>query len=104
MVMTPKGNADAWALGLMEVVWKMVESVIDTRIETVVYFHDFLHGFRSGRGTGNAIMEIKLAQELASLDQYPLFRVLLDLRKAYENLDHGRLLQTLARCMLGPKL
>ena len=34
-----------------------------------------------------AIMELNLEQELASVDQDPLFLVFLDLRKAYESLD-----------------
>ena len=29
----------------MDVVWKVVEAVIDTRTKTVVQFHDVLHGF-----------------------------------------------------------
>ena len=47
-------------------------------------------------------MELKLAQELASVDQDPLLLVLLDLRKAYGNLYRGGLLQTLARYGAGP--
>ena len=52
---------------------------------------------------GTARMELKLAQELASLDQYPLLLVFLDLSKAYDNLDQGRPLQTLAGYVAGPK-
>ena len=44
--------------------------------------NDVLHGFRSRRGTGTAIMELKLYQELASIDQDPIFLIFLDLRKA----------------------
>ena len=36
-----------------------------------------------------------MEQELASVDQYPLFLVLLDLRKAYSTLDIGGLLTIL---------
>ena len=45
--------------------------------------HDVLHGFRAGKGTGTAIMELKLAQELDNIDQDLLFLIFLDLRKAY---------------------
>ena len=58
-------------------------------------FHEILHGFRVGRGTGTPIMEMKLVQELASVDQDPLLLVFLDLRKLYEKLDNDRLLNTL---------
>ena len=41
---------------------------------------------------------------MASAEQDPIFLVLLDLSKAYDNLDYGRLLQTLAGYGAGPKL
>ena len=58
-------------------------------------FHDVLHGFHAGRGTWTSIVELNFAQDLASVDRGPLFLVLLDLQKAYDNLDCGRLLKTL---------
>ena len=42
-----------------------------------------------------AVMELKIAQELASIDQDSLFLVLLDVRKAYDTVDKERLLITL---------
>ena len=44
--------------------------------------HDVLHRFRAGRGTGTAIMELKLVEEISSIDHNPLFLVLLDIKKA----------------------
>ena len=67
LLLIPKGNGDTRGVGLLDVVWKVVEAVIDTHIKTVVKFHGFLHGFCAGIGTGTAIMEIKFAQELASV-------------------------------------
>ena len=49
--------------------------------------HNILHRFRVRRGAGTSIMELKLTQEIASIDQSPLFLVFLDLRKAYETVD-----------------
>ena len=49
-------------------------------------------------------MKVKLVQELANLDQDPLFLVLLDPSKEYDNLDRGILLQTLSGYGAGPKL
>ena len=88
----PNCNAYTWGIGLLEVMWKVVEEGIYTRIKTVVKFHDVLHGFCACRGRGAATMELKLAQELVSVDQYPLFLVFLYLSKAHENLDRGRIL------------
>ena len=62
LVLLPKGNADTRSIGLLEVLWKLVESIIDTWIKTTVMFHDILHGFIACRGTGKAIMELKMAQ------------------------------------------
>ena len=59
-----------------------VEAMIDTCIKKVVQFQDVLHIFCAGRGTGTAIMELKIAHDFASVDQDPLFLVLLDQRKA----------------------
>ena len=104
MLLIPKGNIYTWEIGLFEVVWKVVESVIDTRIKTVVQFKDVLHGFRAGIRTRNAIMEFKPDEELASVDEDPFFLILLDLRKAYKNQERWRLLQTLEGYREYPKL
>ena len=49
-------------------------------------------------------MELSTAQDLDSIYQDPLFLVFLDLRKAYDTLDSGRLLQTLEEYRAGPRL
>ena len=64
----PKGNLDNQGIGLPEVLWKVMGVIIDTHIKKSMAFHDALHGFLSGRGTGTAIMELKLAQEMESVD------------------------------------
>ena len=46
------------------------------------------------------ILELKLTQYLARVDQDPLFLVLIDLQKAYETVDRGFLLKTLGRDMV----
>ena len=88
----------------MEFLWNMMEAIIDTHIKKAVIFHDILHGFRASRETGTAIIKLKLAQEMESVDQEPLFWVLLDLRKSYDNLDRGRLMKTLEGYGSGPKI
>ena len=44
---------------------------------------------------GPAILELKLSQELDSINQYPPLLVLLDLCKVYDTLERGCLLTTL---------
>ena len=104
LVLIPKGNADTQVIRMIEVVWKVAEAAIDTLIKSVVQFHDALHGFCTERGTRTIIMELRLAQELESVDQDPLFLVFLDLRKAYEKIYRGRLTNTLEGYGAGLKL
>ena len=82
----------------------MVEALIDTCLKQALQMHDFLHGFRSRRGTGTAIMELKLDQELDSIGQYPFFLVFLDLRKAYDTVDQEHVLVTLEGYGAGPHI
>ena len=72
-----------------------MEYIINTCLRASIQFNDVLHGFRVGRGTGAANMELKLSQELAIVDQDPLFLVFLNLRKAYNTVDRSRLIMTL---------
>ena len=104
LVPVPKGNADTWGIGLLEVFWKVVETVIETHIKLLVQLHNVLHRFWSGRGMGAAIIELILVEELASVDQDPLLLVFLDLRKSYDNLDPGRLPKYLEGNGVGLKL
>ena len=64
LFLIPKGGTDTREIGIMEIMWKMVDGVVDTRVKSAVLFHDVLHGFHVGRGTGTAIMELKIAQDL----------------------------------------
>ena len=65
--------------------------------------HDALHGFRQERGCGTGIMEAKLVQQLAFLEQCPLYRTFLDLRKAYDAMDRDRCLKISVECRGGAK-
>ena len=68
-----------------------------------IAFHDFLHGFRSGRGTGTATLEAKLLQQLVSLMEEVLYVIFLDLHKAYDALDRSRCLEILEGYGVGPR-
>ena len=71
LVLITKGTIDTQGIGLLETLWKVVEVFIDTRLKSSLQMHDILHEFRAGRRTGKAIMELKLSQELTSIDQPP---------------------------------
>ena len=49
--------------------------------------HNTLHGFRAKQGCGTGIMEAKLVQSLAFVEQFPLYGIFIDLRKAYDAMD-----------------
>ena len=92
VVLLPKGDGDFRGIGLLEPFWKVIEVLMDQRLEAIE-FHDCLHGFLKGRGTGTAGLEAKLAQQLAYLEQEALFETFIDLRKAYDAMDQERCLR-----------
>ncbi|KAL7550925.1 hypothetical protein ACHAWF_014991, partial [Thalassiosira exigua] len=86
-----KGSGGYRGIGLLEPVWKLLEAIMDRRLNCLE-LHDCLHGYRAKRGTGTAILEAKLAQQLAWLEQHPLYGIFIDLRKAFDAMDRERCL------------
>ena len=95
LVLITKGTTKTRGISLLDTLWNVVEALINNRLLSILHMHAVLHGFRSRRGTGAAIMELKIAQELANIYQDPLFLVFLDLRKAYDTVEQDHLLITL---------
>ena len=62
MVLVTKGVKYYRNIVLVEVMWKVVAAVLNRRLTGSITFHDFLHVFRAGRGTGTATLEAKLLQ------------------------------------------
>ena len=100
----PKKTTVTRGIGLMETLRKVVETLIDTFLCNNLQMHNPLHGFRSGIGTRMAIMELKISQELASIDQDPLFLVFLELQKAYDTVEQDILITTLEGYGAGPRV
>jgi hypothetical protein len=86
IVLLLKGGGNYRSIGLLNPIWKVVEKVMVAQL-SVIELHNCLHGRLPCRGTGTAIMEVKLQQQLAWVDQEPLYQIYLDLRKAYDALD-----------------
>ena len=86
----------------MEVMWKVVAVILNRLFTSSVTFHDVLHGFRAGRGTGTATFEANLIQQLAYMREEVLYVIFLDLTKAYNALDRSRCLEILEGYGVGP--
>ena len=67
VVLIPKGGEYYRGIGLVEVLWKVVVVILNSRFITSIAFHNVLHGFRAGRSMGNASLEAKLLQQLTSM-------------------------------------
>ena len=102
LALLPKPDRSHRGIGLQEVAWKLCSAIIDNRLKAAIRLDQILHGFTSERGTGTAIIEAKLQQELAHIRGQPLFQVYIDLRKAYDTLDRDRSLATMEAYGLGP--
>ena len=67
VVLIPKGKKDYRGIGPVEVMWNIVAEILNRRLTASITFHDFLHGFREGRGTGTATLKAKMLQQLEAL-------------------------------------
>ena len=67
VVLIPKGKGDYRGIGLVEVMWKVVAVILNRRFTSSITFHDVLHGFRVGRGTGTTTLKAKLLQQLVAM-------------------------------------
>ena len=63
-----------------------------------------LTGFLAGKRTGTATIEAKLAQQLAFVEQEPLYGIYLDLKKAYDAMDRDRCVLILEAYGVGPNM
>ena len=85
-----KGVGDNRVIGLVEVVWKAVELILNCRFTASITYHDSLHGFREVRGTGTATLEVKIIQQVTFMRKAVLHTIFLYLHKAYDALVRSR--------------
>ena len=81
-----KGVGDNRVIGLVEVVWKAVELILNCPFPPSITYHDSLHGFRSVCSTGTSTLEVKMIQKVATMREVVPHAIFLDLHKSYNSL------------------
>jgi hypothetical protein len=104
LVVIPKGCSGFRGIGLLEVILKVISSIIDSRLKAEIEFDDSLHGFRAERGTSTACIEAKLHMQLACAQRKTLYQIFIDLAKVYDTLDRGRTLDILEGYGVGRRI
>ena len=99
-----KGKGGHQGIGLVGVVWKVYAAVVKVWLNRCVELHDTLYGFSVGMGTGTTTLEENLKQQLVGIVNKPLFKEIVDVRKAYDLLDRGRCREILWGYRVGPKM
>ena len=92
VVLTQKRKGNLRGVGIVEVLWKGVARLLNHRFTEEISYHDALHRFQEGRGTGIATFKAKLLQQLTAMSEAVLFEVFMYLQKAYDALDQERAL------------
>ena len=64
VVLILKGGGDYHVICFVEVVWNAVTVILNFCFSASITYHDSLRGFRSGRSTGTAHLEVKLFQKV----------------------------------------
>ena len=89
---------------MVKVTCKVVASILHCGLTTAITYHDVLHGFWEGRGTGTATLEAKLLQQLEAMREEVLYVIFLEVTKAYYALDRSRSLEILKGYGVGQRV
>ncbi len=103
IVLIPKGGGDFRVIRLLEPIWKVLKRIIDLRLDSIE-LHNTLHGCRVHHGTGTAVAEAKLVQQLSYLELQPFYGVFLGLKKAFDLIDWEQCIMILGGYGVGPQM
>ena len=62
VILIPKCKGGLWGIGLIEVLWKEILSLLNRWLVVEISSHDTLHVFRAGRETCTTSLEANLLQ------------------------------------------
>ena len=76
----PKGKSRNFTrIRMVEVYWKTISSLLNSRLTAEITFHYVLHSFWEVRGMGTAKLKANLIQYLASMSEAVIFEIFLDI-------------------------
>ena len=105
LVIIPKDdNGGVRGIGLLESIHKLCSQIINLRLAQTIEFCDEVHGFRRKRGTFTAIGESKIRTQMAACESKTIYKIFLDLRKAYDSIDRKRVLRLMEKYKIGPNI
>ena len=64
IVLVPKLNTDTQGIVLLDILWRVVEVIIDTHLNACITFHEVLHGLCAVIVMGMTILELLSEFEL----------------------------------------
>ena len=64
MVLIPKGVRHSGRIGLVDVLWNMIEKIMNRRLGLAIILHDALHKFLASCRSGNASLKSMILQHL----------------------------------------
>ena len=83
IVMLPKGVGELCGIVLVEVLWNKIATIKENWLGNAVDFHDVLHNFQDNQVTGTSSLEENTLHQLATIKGEVLYKIFLDLHKAY---------------------
>lgn len=93
-------------ISILPTISKIVEKVIEKQIRTYMddnnYFYDYQFGFRPGHETGHAVS--RLVNIIAKNSYKDCSVIMCDLKKAFDTVDHKKLIKKIERYGINTKL
>ena len=96
VILITKGDVRNFrAIGIVEVLWKIIMGLLNRSFKLLIGFHDVLYGLRAGRGTGTTSLEANLPQQLTDMREAVLHKIFLEPHNSYAALDRDKCLDIL---------